>query len=324
MSSSLAKHWFLALLLSGLILGFTAPDRLEPVTAWFEPRLIVAVGLFVMAWTMPGRSLVEELRRPLPSMWAVFISYGPVPACAWLLGFLAPSADLGVGLLLVSSVPCTLTSAVLWTRLAGGNEATALLTVMGTTLLSWLMTTAWLALTTGASIAIDVGPMMLDLVLTLILPAFLGQAARMSPLLGPFATRHKRPLGAIAQFCVLAIVLKAGVTVGLKLQEGGTELSPLMLLSAIGLAVALHLLALFFGLYSSRALGFDRGRQLAVAFSCSQKTLPVSLLLFDQYYKTAYPLAVLPLLFYHTGQLLLDTVIAHRLYRQAPGREDRG
>ena len=46
------------------------------------------------------------------------------------------AADVRIGLILVASVPCTLSTAVLWTRLAGGNEATALLTAMGTTCIS--------------------------------------------------------------------------------------------------------------------------------------------------------------------------------------------
>ena len=61
----------------------------------------------------------------------------------------------------------------------------------------------------------------------------------------------------------------------------------------------------------------DRGRQIAIAISCSQKTLPISLALFDRYFAraepTPFPLAVVPLLFYHAGQLLLDTLIAQRL-----------
>ena len=45
-----------------------------------------------------------------------------LPLLACLLGPLLPLPDLGVGLLLCASVPCTLSSAVLWTRLAGGND----------------------------------------------------------------------------------------------------------------------------------------------------------------------------------------------------------
>ena len=55
-----------------------------------------------------------------------------------------------------------------------------------------------------------------------------------------------------------------------------------------------------------------------MAFACSQKTLPVALLLFESYFKQEYPLAVLPLVFYHVGQLAVDTVIADHLRERQP------
>jgi sodium/bile acid cotransporter 7 len=278
-----------------------------------------------MGWTMPGRSLAGELAHPWPALWAVTISYTAVPAFAWALGALAPVADLHIGLLLVSSVPCTLASAVLWTRLAGGNEATALFTVLGTTFISWLATTAWLTLTTGALVELAAGPLMLDLVLSLIVPVALGQLARLPAHSADFATRHKPLLSALAQLCVLAIVVKTGVRVGAEWHRGSTTLTPALFAWSVGLAVGLHLLALSFGLVTSGWLGIDRPRRLAIAFACSQKTLPVSLLLFESYYVETFPLAIVPVLFYHVGQLLLDTVVARHLRErgdvapQAPG-----
>mgnify|MGYP002132971371 CR=1 FL=1 len=72
-------------------------------------------------------------------------------------------------------------------------------------------------------------------------------------------------------------------------------------LLAAGLCVGTHVTALLGGLWSSRALRFDRPNQIAVAFACSQKTLPVSLFLFETYYQNDYPMAVIPLLFFHVG-----------------------
>jgi hypothetical protein len=46
-------------------------------------------------------------------------------------------------------------------------------------------------------------------------------------------------------------------------------------------------------------------------------------MLYEQYFKDAFPFAVIPLLSYHVGQLLLDTVIARRLRGPASsGKED--
>ena len=143
---------------------FLRPDCLRPITAHLEPRVIVAVALFIMAWSLESRSLLQALLRPWPALWAWSISYSAVPALAWSVGWLLPAIDLRLGLLIMASVPCTLASAVLWTRMAGGNEATALFTVLGTTLLSWLATTAWLTATTGTLVDIAVGPMMLAII----------------------------------------------------------------------------------------------------------------------------------------------------------------
>ena len=316
MLAFLSRRWFLCALVVGVCCALLAPDAIHAAAQHLPPQYIVAVALFLMAWTMPSRSLAGELRQPWAALWAVVIGYGALPGAGWLLGHFAPLPDIQIGLLLAASVPCTLASCVLWTRLAGGNEATALLTVLLCTLSSWFLTTYWLAVTTGAQVDIPVGAMMGQLVLTLVIPVGVGQGLRFYRPLADFADRRKWALSVIAQLFVLSIVLKAAAEVGLKIQGGDAPLRPAVLLASAALALGLHLAALYAGLGSSRAWGFDRPRQIAVAFSGSQKTLPVSLFLFQEYFQERYPLAVVPLLFFHVGQLLLDTLIAERMKRQ--------
>lgn len=320
MRAFLGRHWFLLALALGVGTTLLWPAALRNVTDWWEPRITVAFALFLMALTMPGRSLVAEARQPFASIWAVVLSYGLVPPAAWLLGMLAPK-DVQVGLILVASVPCTLASAVLWTRLAGGNEATALLTVLGTTFLSWFLTTVWLLWLAGAEVEIRVGAMMLDLVLSLIVPVLAGQGLRGVRRCAETADRYRVALGVASQMCIVAIVLKAGVAVGDKLDADQVFDAPMIFLAGVALAVALHLMILAAGYFSCGWLGFDRSRQIAVAFSASQKTLQVSLLLYDQYFKESHAFAVIPLLAYHIGQLLLDTVIARRMSAASPKPE---
>src|SRR5262249_49173019 len=90
-------------------------------------------------------------------------------------------------------------------------------------------------------------------------------------------------------------------------------------LAGVAVCVGTHLAALLLGLGGSRALGFDRPDGIAVAFAGSQKTLPVSLFLFEAYYQGTYPLAVLSLLFSHVGQLVVDRFVAERLAGAGPG-----
>jgi sodium/bile acid cotransporter 7 len=224
------------------------------------------------------------------------------------MGPLLPGTDYHIGLLIAASVPCTLASAVLWTRRAGGSEATALLVIFITNATGWLFTTGWLALTTRTTVAFAFAEMMWDLLITLVLPVTLGQLARAVPFLALLADRRKVVLGVVSQLLVICILFKAAGAVGERLRRNSVDLAPLFFVAA--LCLGLHTFGLLLGLWTSRWWGFDRPRQLAVGFAGSQKTLPVALLLFEQYYQGTYPLAVVPLTFYHLGQLLVDTFVA--------------
>src|SRR6516162_4775283 len=130
---------------------------------------------------MDGGRLLGALKNPAPALLAVVVSYTLPPLVAWWCGALLPLEDLRIGLLICASVPCTLASAVIWTRLAHGDEAQALLASFAGSGLSWLVTPAWLAGLTGRRATLDFRAMMLDLAATLLLPVALGQAARAVP-----------------------------------------------------------------------------------------------------------------------------------------------
>ncbi|MCI0462994.1 MAG: bile acid:sodium symporter [Gemmataceae bacterium] len=314
MCAFLARRWFLLVLVGGAALAVAYPHWFG-WSAHLDPRLVVAGALFLMAWTLPTRSLTRAVRHPGPALWAVFVSSALLPAAAWLVGALLAD-DFRVGLLLSASVPCTLASAVLWTRRAGGDEAVALLVILCTTATGWLVAPAWLALTTGTGVALDTPAMMLDLVLCLVLPVGAGQLCQTAGPLARAAVRWKVPLGVVSQLLILTILLRAAANVGTRFGEGSAALSGGAVVVAALASLTVHLTALAGGLWGARALGFDARAQAAVAFASSQKTLPVALLLFERYFQAAYPLAILPLTFYHFGQLIVDTFIADAL---APG-----
>jgi sodium/bile acid cotransporter 7 len=215
--------------------------------------------------------------------------------------------------MLMASVPCTLASAVLWTRMAGGNEATALLVILLTTSTSWLATTAWLVFGTDTEITLNTVALMRGLVLVLIVPVGLGQVLRRIAPLARLAARRRAVLGVVVQLLICTVILQAAVEVSLKLEETAGALTPTELVAAAAVCVGTHLAALAGGLWSSQGLGFARPSRIAVAFAGSQKTLPVALFLYHDYFKNAYPLAVVSLAFYHVGQLVVDTFIADRL-----------
>jgi sodium/bile acid cotransporter 7 len=244
----------------------------------------------------------------------VIVSYGFLPGLAWLGGMLLPSSDMRVGLLVMAAVPCTLASAVLWTRMARGNDATALLIVLTLTLIGPLAAPAWLSLVGGG--ALSAGQMMLDLALVLVLPVAVAQCSRAIPAVARTTARHKTAAGVVAQLLILIVMLKAAVD----LTHHLSQLTPGLVLLAAVVCLAVHMLALFLGFAGGRVLGFERGDCIAVAFSGSQKTLPVALYVYQTYFAHRYPLAVLPLALFHVGQLLVDTLVADRLAGPVPER----
>jgi sodium/bile acid cotransporter 7 len=317
MMAFLARRWFLLLLAVGVSLALAQPELFLIWTRWLDPRLVVGGSLLLMSWTLPGKHLGQELSRPWAALWALVLSYGLLPAAAWVVGQgLLP--DYRIGILLIATVPCTLASAVLWTRLAGGNEATALLVILLSTATSWLITTAWLGLATNTTLARDdLVAMMGLLLLTLVVPVAAGQLGRLVGGLARTADRFRTGISILAQFLVLAIILKAAAEVGAKIHQGDTAVEAGPLLAAALACIGLHLATFGAGLVSGRWLCFERPKQLAVAFAASQKTLPVALVLFERYFQSDFPLAIMPLLFYHVGQLILDTFLAEWLYRRS-------
>jgi sodium/bile acid cotransporter 7 len=278
----------------------------------------VGVSLFLVAWSLDSRSLWSATVRPWPALWAALVSYGAVPVLAWLAGALLAEPDYRVGLLVIASVPCTLASAVLWTRLAGGSEATAMLAVLLTTATSWLATTAWLTATTGVAAGPDAAGMMRELAVVLIVPVGLGQLARAVPALARLARRGRLILGVVSRLLIFAIIVKAAADLAARLGERAELPAPGPLLWTAGLCLAVHLAALTGAVWGGRVLRFDRPSRIGVAFASSQKTLPVALLLFERYFKNDYPLAVVPVVLYHVGQLVVDTFIAERFRDSGP------
>lgn len=307
----LRKHWFLLLLLVGTLLIIWQPRWLG-WTVWLNPTVCGSVAVLCSAWTLESRRLGQALLHPWPAVWALVVSYGLLPALVLFFGPLLNLPDYRIGLLLITSVPCTLASAVIWTRLAGGEEATALLITFLTNCTSWLATTAWLTLAIGTvAPAMDPGPLMLRLVLVLIVPVGIGQMMRLPPLMRRVANQHKPALSVAARLLTAAVMLKAAVEVRNSFDDDRLAPSAVALAGVAVLCVIIHLVALAAGFWTSRMLGFSRGDQIAVAIGGSQKTLPIALILFDAYF-AAYPLAVVPIVAYHFGQLIADTFIAQQ------------
>jgi len=307
----LQRLWFLLALLAVLTVGIFWPEQFADSAEKLPRDWIIGSVLLAMALPLPLARIRATLQRPAPALLALAINSVVVPLLAWLVAGLLVD-DLAIGLVIAAVVPCTLASAAVWTRRAGGNEATSLLVTLLTNLSCFLVTPAWLEwLLDRDQSSLQFGEMVGKLLLLVLLPIVVAQLARAIPAVGRWTSARQSVLSTYAQLGILTLVFVASVHCGLKLSELQDEMAGMMaqLMLMLLLVAAVHTSAWLLGYWSAGRLGMPREEQIAVAFAGSQKTLTVGLVVALQF----GGLTVLPMLAYHVLQLLIDTVLADRL-----------
>ena len=317
MLALLARHGFLALLLATLLAGMAWPAGLRPLAAKLPQDALVATVMLAMSLSLEAEALGGAMRRPKGAALASFINLGLLPPLGWLFGRALPP-DLANGLIVAASVPCTVASAAVWTRRAGGNDAVAIVVTVVTNLLCFVVTPAWVELLAGRGDAFhkSFGELAGKLLLIVALPVAAGQLLRLVPRIAHAAHQRRQVLGYYSQLGILAMVLVGAVKCGerLHLLNADEPLAPLAggIAAMAALAALLHFTAWWVGWRLSGMLGVEPADRSAVAFSGSQKTLMVGLTIAVQF----GGLAVLPMVAYHVLQLVIDTLLADRLRRK--------
>lgn len=316
MRKFLASRWFLIVLLVVLVVGIAAGTRLKGLADNRSLRdLVVAAVLFVMALPLEPRVIWRTIRRPLAPLLAILVTYGFLPLVAWAVSLLL-GPELGPGLLVASTTPCTLASAAVWTRRAGGNDAVATLVTLITNSACFIMMPAWLAILIGQradSVAFDFLDSVWQLAKLVVVPMLVAQLLRLWRPLGEFATRRRIPLGVLTQCGILYMVFIGSIQTGHQL-SGGREnglgwFDIVLMLAAVN---AVHLSMFWWGWRLAAWAGVSREDQIAVGFAGSQKTLMVGLKV-----SLDMQVSILPMVAFHVAQLLVDTLIADRFAKSA-------
>ncbi|MFI4876078.1 MAG: bile acid:sodium symporter family protein [Blastopirellula sp. JB062] len=309
------RYWFLILLAAAIGVGFGFSPALQFVTTipYLQNGIVVLV-LFLMAFPLEFGDLHDAARRPAPAIFGTLINYGLLPCIAWG-GSLLLTGDLRIGVNVAAAIPCTLASAAVWTRKAGGNDVAALVVTIVTNLLCFAVTPIWLKLTTGGSVSLDFGEMVGKLAILVVAPMLIGQLCRIPKPIGRWATAQRAKMSVAAQLGILAMVFLGCIGAGLKLRTLQDSVPPIgMLAMMLAVVVGVHVAALAFGYRGAKWLGMRPADQIAVGIAGSQKTLMVGLWLANAFYPTQ-PLAILPLIAYHVSQLFIDTWVADRHLR---------
>lgn len=305
MLSFLTRQWFLLALALSLALGFGGGKGLGPLAdaAWFRSGVVAAV-MFLMGLTLRPQVMIGSIRRPRAWSLAVLINAAGVPLLA-ILPAMALSPALGGGLLVAVVVPCTLASASVWTRKAAGDDAVAMMVTVLTNLFCFAIAPIWLIVLLGQRVQITFADQALKLALLVALPLLVAQGVRRLGL-ARWADANKKGLSVLAQLGILVMVVVGAYQASRRFPAVG--LSGVDWVDSVAMVFAaggVHVTALLLGVGLARAIRLSAAEQIAVGISGSQKTLMVGLQI-----AIDCGVSVLPMIAYHVGQLLIDTIAA--------------
>ena len=308
--------WFLIGMALAVALAWLVPDpgakggSLHPEVL---NRLGVSLIFFLHGLTLSFAALSAGTRNWRLHLLVQLCTFGMFPLLGLLLSALFGSSldpNLRIGLFFLCALPSTVSSSVALTAAAHGNVPGAVFNATLSSLLGVVATPLWLSVGLGATgQPLPLGHVVLDLVLWLILPLFVGQALR--PWFGAFASRHKPRIAVLDRLTILLLVytsfcdsVKAGIW-----HAGAAPLIVTALAS-----VALLGIAILVTTFASRALGFTLPDRIAAVFCGSKKTLasgvPMARLIFGNH--PGLGLILLPIMIYHPLQLVVGGWLAGR------------
>ena len=316
---------FAFLLLLAAIAGILFPD---PFTQkkWGESGQWATVATFVI-FIFIGRSisldvLVEQMKRPMVTL----IIQGCIFWATWILANLlyrynVSASPFLVGFLVVLVLPSTISSCIVYARVAGGNTEFALghsfLSNFIAPFLFPLSCVGWLYGVgfTGVSFLSVVERIYPRLGLLILLPLILGCLSQKIPLVRVQRDWEKR----VPQACILFLSYVAFAS-GSSL--GFLDQSISQWFGLITYAIACWLVLSFLGWISGKVLGLNTPERISAYFVVSQKSLitgiPLIFAVMGSQSVEGWIWIILPLTFYHLFQLLAGAGVVAYLNREVP------
>lgn len=236
---------------------------------------------------------------------AISLIVSPVIGMAMVSALALPVAA-ALGMVVMATVPPTLSSGIVVTQIAGGDAVRALFLTILLNLLGIVTIPFMLHLTLGSTGLVEISPLPLlqQLALIVLAPFLTGMAVKRLVRIPP---RHWL-LRYLPSACVIVTVWISASASSDTLKALDAPLLLRMAVAAIGIHVALMLLCWLSG--AMRRM--PREEALALLFTASQKTLPVALGVLAVM-KQLVGLAMVACIIFHFQQLLLDSMIASRM-----------
>lgn len=314
MFNRLLPDKFILWLLGTLLLGAVLPVSGGAAEVVDKATLAAIFLLFFLHGVrLPREALVSGVTDWRLHLAILALTFAVFPLAALALSALMPGAvapGLWTGLLFLAALPSTVQSSIAYTSMARGNVAGAVAAAAFSNLIGVFLTPLLISLmleAQGAEMSLSgIG----KIALLLFLPFVLGHAAR--PLLMPWVMRWPGVTRAVDKGTILLAVygaFSAATVAGLWRTIPAPEIAAL-----VGLCLLLLAVVIGAALLVGRAGRFPDGSRAAILFCGSVKSLasgaPMARILFPG---AAAGLIILPIMIFHTLQLIVCAWIAARL-----------
>lgn len=226
------------------------------------------------------------------------------------------STPIRMGLIFLCLVPSTVQSSITFTSLARGNIAAAMVSATASNVLGVLFTPLLVMLLIPDAGGGSVGAgQLLNVVLQLLLPFFLGQLSRFAT--AEFMSKHKARLKYLDQGVICLIVYAAFSD--LRVSGVWRQLQIGDLIGVLVIVAVLLTFMFWLTWHLGKWMGMPRGDQIALLFCGTKKSLatgvPMASVLFSG---PVVSVLVIPLMLYHQSQLIVSSVLAGRLRETMP------
>lgn len=266
--------------------------------AYLEP-LVTPFVIFLVFSSLRGLDLSEIDASSYAFLFvlSLVMSYVvfPVGGVA-LVGFVLDGGGV-LGFAIALSVPTTAGSAIIWTRLAGGDVQLATVISIGSLLVAPVVTPLVLTGLVGAELGVPIRSILVDL-------AIIVGGGTLLAVVVPSGTVSPKTVDHGATLAVLVLIYTsvAGVE--------ASGITPGHLLSVVGLSVVLVVFGLVASLLCKRGFGLSRTRAIPLFFTGSLKNLGIALLIALPF---TDPLVVFSVIVYYvvqqfSGAILADTI----------------
>ena len=309
------KKNFLSLtILIALVLAYFAsgniPNKL-PVYITISTLCFITI-FFIKGWQLCPKSLSDMIQQKKIIFFTIISAFILCPLITFGLVnlFLQSNHPITIGLILISCMPPTVVSGVVLTKTFGGNHTLAITLTVLLTLIGIFIIPFILKVFLGKSIALDVSLILNKLIFLILVPTLLGVGAR------KLINFQSDKLDKFLFFIPLALF---GILVFLSFLpyvDFLNKFSLSLLLKSIFLALLCHQVCILGNFFIFYKMTKSYSTSLPVTICSSQKTLPLAITIWVNFFAENYPLVILVLVIFHSLQLYSDSIILRWVQKQ--------